>query len=194
MRTHTFQCYCKHTILSLKIFNINNCKSLASEQRWRGWKCSWVITRYRCYLWWEVNLSDLLGAAQRPEFKVGDPGATLAAGLAEQHQPATTCILLLSQPPWILYPRSTRAPSSLTSLICIPAISYSHSSYLHLICPSHSLNSTSMASAANAAFILSPGWFSDPATALIYHPFYLPQQPKWFPLAPLKFKWRTHKN
>lgn len=116
--------------------------SCVDEQRWHGWKCSWVITRYRCYLavWWEVNLSDLLGAAQRPEFKVGDPGAKLAAGLAEQHQPATTCMLLLSQPPWILFPPSSS--SSLTSLICIPAISYSHSSYLHLICPSHSLNST----------------------------------------------------
>lgn len=71
--------------------------------------------------------------------KRGDPGAKLAGGLAEQHQPATTCILLLSQPPWILFPPAPS--SSLTSLICIPAISYSHSSYLHLICPSHSLNS-----------------------------------------------------
>lgn len=35
--------------------------------------------------------------------KRGDPGAKLAGGLAEQHQPATTCILLLSQPPWILF-------------------------------------------------------------------------------------------
>lgn len=41
--------------------------SLASDQlfwwaRWHGWKCSWVITCYRCYLavGWEVNLSDLL--------------------------------------------------------------------------------------------------------------------------------------
>lgn len=100
---------CKQIILSFQIFNRNNSgfsQLSCVDERWRGWKCSWVITRYRCYLavWWEVNLSDLPGAAQRPEFKAGDPGAKLAAGLAEQHQPATTCMLLLSQPPWILFP------------------------------------------------------------------------------------------
>ncbi|KAG7241458.1 hypothetical protein INR49_025659 [Caranx melampygus] len=31
----------------------------------------------------------------------GHPGAKLAAGPAEEHQPATTCILLLAQSPWI---------------------------------------------------------------------------------------------
>lgn len=150
--------------------------SCVDERRWHGWKCSWVITRYRCYLavWWEVNLSDLLGAAQRPEFKVGDPEAKLAAGLAEQHQPATTCMLLLSQPPWILFPPPPRALWQASSAsqpyptptphICIWSVH--HTAWILR-------DGNSMASAANVAFILSPGWFSHPARATIYRIFYL---------------------
>lgn len=79
------------------------------QRRRRGWNCSWVITLYHCYLglWWDVNLSDLPGAAQRAEFKAGHPGAKLATGPAEEHQPATTCILLLAQSPWIWTPAPT---------------------------------------------------------------------------------------
>lgn len=111
------------------------------RRRRQGWNCSWVITLYHCYLsvWWDVNLSDLPGAAQRAEFNAGHPGAKLAAGPAEEHQPATTCILLLAQSPWIWTPPPPPSsllllqqhplppPPALTSLICIPVISYSHS-------------------------------------------------------------------
>lgn len=96
--------------------------------------------------------------------KRGDPGAKLAGGLAEQHQPATTCILLLSQPPWILFPpllprpppppwqaSSASQPSPTpTPHICIWSVH--HTAWI--LC-----DSNSVASAANVAFILLPRSF-----------------------------------
>lgn len=75
-------------------------------------KCSWVIILYHCYLGvrWDVNLSDLVRAAQRAEFKAGHLEAKLAAGPAEEHQPVTTCILLLPTP---LSPQLTPSPAAL---------------------------------------------------------------------------------
>lgn len=134
--------------------------------------------------------------------KRGDPGAKLAGGLAEQHQPATTCILLLSQPPWILFlPPAPPAPSSsLTSLICIPAISYTPTPHICIWSVHHTAwilcDGNSVASAANVAFILLPRSFFTSCKSDDYpHLSSRPGNQKWpFFWHLLKFKWILTRN
>lgn len=105
--------------------------------------------------WWDMNLSDLHRAAQRTEFKAGHPGAKLAAGPAEEHQPVTTCILLLTQSPppspnitttlCPSPPPATNPSSSSNPLWQASSASWSYPSPtlnispVHLSCPSNSM-------------------------------------------------------
>lgn len=124
----------------------------------------------------------------------GAPGAKLAAGPAEEHQPATTCILLLAQSPWIwtpTLPPLLQLPPPLTpSTPMLWQASSASQSYptptpnispVHLICPSHSLNSIwrqhyglSCEHSFHSDTELLPSWFSDPAVTMTCAIIHLP--------------------
>lgn len=144
------------------------------QQRWQSWKCSRVIIPYHRYLSVrrDVNLSDLVRAAQRAEFKAGHLGAKLAASPAEEHQPVTTCMLpaplththtlsLLFQHHSPHPPPPCTPPHTHTKKVSSASQPYPNICPVHLICPSAAaelhVEGSAVASAVSAAFILSLG-------------------------------------